>query len=175
MFFSGASPWRDPGDAHPCPDTKIPKNGSVSWNPDRKAISAIKCANTMAKTELLYIILQEKEMIEYLTKYIWQKNAPYLCCPMRSCGNYNCPYDFNMNTDFTRHFDLPAGKCTDAIWQMCRYREILNLCWQPRKNNPAYFSPFVLYSCMRPCYPFITVIDRSPEWWKGGSWNAVLS
>ena len=32
-----------------------------------------------------------------------------------------------------------------------------------RKNNFVYFSPFVLYSCMRPCYPFITVIDRSPE------------
>ena len=43
-------------------------------------------------------------------------------------------------------------RCTEAAGGSC-----------VPKNNPSYFSVFILFSCFRRCYAFITVIGRSPN------------
>ena len=43
------------------------------------------------------------------------------------------------------------------------------------KNNLVYSSPVVIYSCLLRCYPYITVIDRSPNDVKEGPENVHLS
>lgn len=43
------------------------------------------------------------------------------------------------------------------------------------KNNPAYSSPVVIYSGLFRCYPYITVIDRSPNDVKEDPEDVLLS